>query len=94
MWPDGGQSPGELRRFFVTGEDLGVCWSADNSGRTAGIRDVTEDIDEDEDENCASGPAGPPSASVNPRPHTFGRALFQSVAPAPGVWNTLLVSSL
>ena len=92
MWPDGGQSPGELRRFFVTGEDLGVCWSADNSGRTAGIRDATEDIDEDE--NCASGPAGPPSASVNSRPHTFGRALFQSVAPAPGVWDTPLVSSL
>jgi hypothetical protein len=37
MWPDGGQSAGELRCFLITGEDLGVRWSADNSGRTAGI---------------------------------------------------------
>lgn len=38
IWPDGGQSTaGELRRFLVTGEDLGVRRSADDSGRTAGI---------------------------------------------------------
>lgn len=38
IWPDGGQSAaGELRRFLITGEDLGVRRSADNGGRTAGI---------------------------------------------------------
>ena len=46
-----------------------MCWSADNSRRTAGIRDATEDIDEDEDENCAGSPARPPLASVKSRSH-------------------------
>ena len=37
MRPDGWQGAGELRRFLITGEDLGVRRSADDSGRTAGI---------------------------------------------------------
>jgi hypothetical protein len=33
IWPDGGQSAaGELRRFLITGEDLGMRRSADNGG--------------------------------------------------------------
>ena len=53
-----------------------MCWSADNSGRTAGIRDAAEDIDEDE--NCSGGPAGPPSASVNSRSHVTMMACQRS----------------
>jgi hypothetical protein len=53
-----------------------MCWSADNSGRTAGIRDAAEDIDEEE--NCAGSPAGPPSASVNSRPHMTIMACLRS----------------
>ncbi len=81
MWPDWGQSAGELRRFLITGEDLGVCWSADNSGRTAGVRDAT--ADKEEDENCAGSPAGPPSASVNSRPHMTMMACPRSTRGLP-----------
>ena len=37
IWPDGGQSAGELRRFLITGKDLRVRRSAHDSGRTAGF---------------------------------------------------------
>ena len=67
MWPNGGQSPGELRRFFCTGQELGVRRCADNSEGTAGIRNATEAIDEDE--NRGGSPAWPPWASVKPRSH-------------------------
>ena len=68
MWPDGGQSAGELRRFLITGEDLGVRWSADNRGRTAGVRDATGAVDKDE--NSEGNPAKPPIASAKSRTHT------------------------
>ena len=82
MWPNSGQSAGELRRFLITREDLGVCWSADNSGRTAGVRDAGED--RDEDDNRAGGPAGPPSASVVSRSHMTMMACRRSThGPSP-----------
>jgi len=58
-----------------------VCWSADNSEETAGIRYATEDIDEDE--NCAGSPAGTPSASVNSRPHMTMMAYLRSTRGLP-----------
>jgi hypothetical protein len=67
MWPDGGQNAGELRRFFCTGQELGVRRTSDNSGRTAGIRCATESIGEDED--GGGSPAVPPPASVKSRSH-------------------------
>ena len=69
MWPDGGQSAaGELRRFLITGEDLGVRRSADDSGRTAGIWDATGAIAEDE--NREGKPAKPPPLSAKSHTHT------------------------
>lgn len=47
MWPDGGQSARELRRFLITGEELGVRRSANIEG-PARIRNATEAIDEEE----------------------------------------------
>ena len=67
--PDGGQrAAGELRRFLIAGEDLGVRRSADDSGRTAGIRDAARTIDEDEDRE--GNPAMPATASDKSRSHT------------------------
>ena len=99
--PIAGRVAGELRRFLIAGEDLGVCWSADNSRRTAGIRGTTED--RGEDENCAGSPAGPPSTSVNSRPHMTMMACPRStrgphpecrrVAPLPGVTDKVAPST-
>jgi hypothetical protein len=69
MWSDGRQSAGELCRFLRTGQELGVRGSADNSQGIAGIRNVTEAIDQDQDENRGGNSAGPPSASVKSRSH-------------------------
>lgn len=37
IWPDGGQSAGELRRFLITSKYLRVRRSAHDSGSTAGF---------------------------------------------------------
>ena len=67
VWPDGGQSAGELRRFLRTGQELGVRRSPDKSEGTAGIRDTTEAIDEDE--NRGGNRTVRPSASAKYHPH-------------------------
>jgi hypothetical protein len=62
-----------------------VCWSTDNSGRTAGIRDATEDIGEEE--NRGGSPAGPPSASVKYRSHPTMMACPRSNRCLPSLWR-------
>jgi hypothetical protein len=80
MWPNGGQSAGELRRFLCAGQELGVCKSADNSEGTAGICNPTEAIDEDE--NRGDSPAGRPP-SVKSRSHITMMARPRSTRGLP-----------
>jgi hypothetical protein len=78
MWLGWGQSAGELRRFLITGEDLGVCWSADNCGRAAGNRGAIGTLAEDENREGNSAKAPPVSAKS--RTHTTMMACPRGVS--------------
>ena len=59
----------KLRRFLITGEDLGVHRRADDSGRTAGKSDAIRAVD-DKGEDGEGNPAMPPTVSGKSRSHT------------------------